>query len=375
MRTIEMVDLKSQYAKIKAEIDTKMQEVLQSAVFINGEAVTEFQHNLETYLRVQHVIPCGNGTDALLLAFMALGLQRGDEVITVPFTFMATAEVLALLGLTPVFVDVEYDTFNMDATQIEAAITSRTKAILPVHLFGQCCDMEAILHIAQKHNLYVVEDACQAIGATITFSDGTVKSAGTIGDIGCTSFFPSKNLGCYGDGGAIFTHSDILAQRLRALANHGMSIRYRHDTIGINSRLDSLQAAILSVKLKYLDTYIVARQKAADYYGQALANHNNIEIPIVQPFASHVYHQYTLKLHNVDRESVIEKMKAKGIPVMVYYPMPLHWQKAFASLALPIKSYPTAEMLSQCVLSLPMHTELDQEQLHYITQNLLQAML
>ena len=370
MRTIEMVDLKSQYAKIKSEIDSKIAEILSSAAFINAPVVQEFQHSLEAYLGVKHVIPCGNGTDALQLALMALGLQRGDEVITVPFTFMATAEVIVLLGLTPVFVDVEYDTFNMDVSQLEAAITPRTKAILPVHLFGQCCNMEAILNIAKKHNLHVVEDACQSIGATVTFSNGTVKHAGTMGDVGCTSFFPSKNLGCYGDGGAIFTNDDVLAQRLRALANHGMTTRYVHDMIGVNSRLDSLQAAILSVKLKYLDEYSAARQAAAAYYNQALSDHKNIEIPTVKPFTSHVYHQYTLKLKNIDRQSVIDNMRANGIPVMVYYPVPLHRQKAFASFALSAGSYPIAETLSQCVLSLPMHSELDCEQLDYVVRKL-----
>jgi dTDP-4-amino-4,6-dideoxygalactose transaminase len=370
MRPVEMVDLKSQYVKIKPEIDAKIEEVIHATTFINGTAVLEFQHDLETYLGVKHVIPCGNGTDALQLALMALGLQRGDEVITVPFTFMATAEVIALLGLMPVFVDVDRNTFNMDVTRLEEAITPRTKVIMPVHLFGQCCNMEAILKIARKHNLYVIEDACQAIGAACTFSNGTAKHAGTMGNVGCTSFFPSKNLGCYGDGGALFTNDDTLAQRLRALANHGMFTRYYHDMIGINSRLDTLQAAILSVKLKYLDKYIAARQEAAAYYSHALCNHPNIEIPTVSPFTSHVYHQYTIKLKNVDRQSVIDKMATKGVPVMIYYPVPLHLQKAFVLLSLQAGSYPVAETLSQCVISLPMHTELDEEQLEHIVKTL-----
>ncbi|MDR1345692.1 MAG: DegT/DnrJ/EryC1/StrS family aminotransferase [Bacteroidales bacterium] len=375
MRPIEMVDLKSQYAKIKTEIDAKIEEVIHAATFINGPAVLEFQHDLETCLGVKHVIPCGNGTDALQLALMSLGLQHGDEVITVPFTFVAAAEVIALLGLTPVFVDVERDTFNMDIALLEAAITPRTRAIIPVHLFGQCCDMEAILKIARKHNLYVIEDACQAIGAACTFGSGTIKYAGTMGDMGCTSFFPSKNLGCYGDGGALFTNNDVLAQQLHALASHGMLTRYYHDMIGINSRLDTLQAAILSVKLKHLDEYTAARQKAAAYYNYHLCCYSNIEIPAVKPFTSHVYHQYTIKLKNSNRQSVIDKMTAKGIPVMIYYPVPLHLQKAFAFLALRPGSYPVAEALSQCVLSLPMHTELDEEQLEYIVKSLSEGLI
>ncbi|MDR1112359.1 MAG: DegT/DnrJ/EryC1/StrS family aminotransferase [Bacteroidales bacterium] len=375
MRPVEMVDLKSQYAKIKPEIDAKIEEVIHAAAFINGSAVPEFQHALETWLGVKHVIPCGNGTDALQLALMALGLQHGDEVITVPFTFVAAAEVIALLGLTPVFVDVERDTFNMDAALLEAAITPRTRAIIPVHLFGQCCDMETVLKIARRHNLYVIEDACQAIGATCTFSSGAVKHAGTIGDMGCTSFFPSKNLGCYGDGGALFTNNDTLAQQLRALASHGMLARYYHDMIGINSRLDTLQAAILSVKLKHLDEYIAARQKAAAYYNQTLGHYASIEIPAVKPFTTHAYHQYTIKLKNSNRQSVIDKMTAKGIPVMIYYPVPLHLQKAFAFLALQAGSYPVAEALSQCVISLPMHTELDEEQLEYVVKSLSEGLI
>ena len=365
-----MVDLKSQYHKIKDEVDAKVLEVIESSAFINGYAVKDFQADLEKYLNVRNVIPCGNGTDALQVAMMALGLKPGDEVITAPFTFIATAEVVALLGLKPVFVDVEEGTFNIDVTKIEAVITPRTKAIVPVHLFGQCCDMEPVLEIAKKHNIFVIEDACQAIGSEYTFSDGTVKKAGTMGTIGCTSFFPSKNLGCYGDGGAIFTQDDELAHTIRGIVNHGMFTRYYHDMIGVNSRLDSIQAAILDIKLKHLDEYNEARRKAADYYDKAFAGMENVEIPQRATYSKHIFHQYTLKIKNVDRQKVIDEMKEVGVPVMIYYPVPLHLQKAFAAAGGKRGDFPVAEKLCDEVISLPIHTELDDEQLLHITENL-----
>lgn len=371
MKTIQMVDLKSQYLNIKEEIDSRVLEVIASSAFINGYAVKDFQAHLETYLGVKHVIPCGNGTDALQVSMMALGLKPGDEVITSPFTFIATAEVVALLGITPVFVDVDPHTFTLDATKIEAAITPRTKAIVPVHLFGQCCDMEAILNIAKKHHLFVIEDACQALGSEYTFSDGTVKKAGTMGDLGCTSFFPSKNLGCYGDGGAVFTQNDELDHLLRGIVNHGMFTRYYHDMIGVNSRLDSIQAAILDVKLKHLDEYNEKRRKAAAFYDKAFAACDKIETPVTAKHSTHIFHQYTLKLHDVDRQKLVEGMNEVGVPVMIYYPVPLHLQKAFEKAGGKRGDFPVTEQLCDSVVSLPMHTELDEEQLTHITENML----
>ena len=368
-----MVDLQTQYQHIKEDIDRGIQAVIDSANFIKGPAVTSFQQNLESYTGAKHVIPVGNGTDALQIALMALGLQPGDEVITPTFTFIATAEVVALLGLTPVVVDVDWDTMNISVEAIRKAITPRTKAIVPVHLFGQCADMEGIMQIAQEHNLYVVEDACQAIGATYTFSNGTTQQAATIGHIGCTSFFPSKNLGCYGDGGAIFTNDDELAAQMRAIANHGMVIRYHHDTIGINSRLDSIQAAVLDAKLPHLDRYIAERQRAAAYYDQAFTNHPNILIPIRDQHSTHVFHQYTLRLVDVDRDALRNALAQVAIPAMVYYPIPLHMQKAYQDSRYQTGDFPIAEKLAACVLSLPMHTELDNEQLEYITTHVIQA--
>ena len=371
MKPIQMVDLKGQYEKIKTEINNGIQSVIDSSTFVKGGMVTTFQHNLERYLGVKHVIPVGNGTDALQISLMALGLQRGDEVITPTFTFVATAEVVALLGLTPILVDVDPDTFCMSVESVKKAITPKTKAIVPVHLFGQNADMEAILQIAKEHNLYVVEDACQSIGAEYTFSNGQKVKSGCMGHIGCTSFFPSKNLGCFGDGGAIFTNDDTLAQEMQCIANHGMTVRYHHDKIGVNSRLDSIQAAILDVKLRYLDSYISARQAAAQYYDKAFANQAKIAIPARNPNSTHVFHQYTLKLHSsIDRNAVQEKLKTLGIPAMLYYPVPLHLQKAYRNERYQEGDFPNAETLSQTVLSLPMHTELDEEQLEYITQNL-----
>ena len=373
MKKIQMVDLQTQYQHIKSDINKGIQAVIDSASFIKGPAVSSFQKNLENYTGAKHVIPVGNGTDALQIALMALGLKPGDEVITPTFTFIATAEVVALLGLTPVVVDVDWDTMNISVDSIRKAITPRTKAIVPVHLFGQCADMEAIMSIAQEHNLYVVEDACQAIGAEYTFADGTKKQAATIGHIGCTSFFPSKNLGCYGDGGAIFTNDDELAAQMRAIANHGMVIRYHHDQVGVNSRLDSIQAAILDVKLPHLNEYIAARQKAAAYYDHAFANHEHILIPVRDERSTHVFHQYTLRLKDVDRDALREALAAAEIPAMVYYPIPLHMQKAYQDSRYQVGDFPVAEKLAACVLSLPMHTELDNEQLEYITTHVLDA--
>ena len=371
MKKIQMVDLQTQYLHIKEDIDRGIQAVIDSAAFVKGQPVNDFQKHLEDYTGAKHVIPVGNGTDALQIALMGLGLQRGDEVITPTFTFIATAEVVALLGLTPVVVDVDWETMNMSVESLKKAITPRTKAIVPVHLFGQCANMEAIMQIAQEHNLHVVEDACQAIGARYTFSDGSVKQAGTIGDIGCTSFFPSKNLGCYGDGGAIFTHDDDLAARMRAIANHGMVVRYHHDMVGVNSRLDGIQAAILDAKLPHLDEYIAARQRAAAYYDAAFEGNEHVLIPGHEPHSTHVYHQYTLRLVDVDRDVVKTQLQEAGIPAMVYYPVPLHLQKAYQDPRYKAGDFPVAERLAACVLSLPMHTELDEEQLAYITQNVL----
>jgi dTDP-4-amino-4,6-dideoxygalactose transaminase len=367
---IQMVDLKGQYQKIKQEINAGIQEVIDSTTFIKGGKVTDFQHNLERYLGVKHVIPVGNGTDALQIALMALGLKPGDEVITPTFTFIATAEVVALLGLTPVLVDVDFDTFNLSIDALKKAITPKTKAIIPVHLFGQHADMESIMELAQVHNLYVIEDACQSIGSVYTFADGSEVQSGCIGHIGCTSFFPSKNLGCYGDGGAIFTNDDELAVKMRAVANHGMEVRYYHDYVGVNSRLDSIQAAVLDVKLKHLDTYIAARQYVAAAYDNAFVGYEQLMIPGRNPASTHVFHQYTLKLKNVDRVSLQKHLQLKGIPSMVYYPVPLHMQKAYKDDRYSEGDFPVAESLAACVLSLPIHTEMDEEQIKYITDNL-----
>lgn len=367
MKKIQMVDLQTQYQHIKEYIDRGIQAVIDSAAFVKGPAVTEFQSHLEAYTGAKHVITVGNGTDALQIALMGLGLKPGDEVITPTFTFIATAEVVALLGLTPVVVDVDWDTMNISVEAIRKAITPRTKAIVPVHLFGQCADMEPIMAIAREHHLYVVEDACQAIGAQYTFSDGTTRQAGTMGDIGCTSFFPSKNLGCYGDGGAIFTNNDELAAQMRAIANHGMVVRYHHDRVGVNSRLDAIQAAVLDAKLPHLDEYIAARQRAAAYYDKALAGNPHVLTPARQAHSTHVYHQYTLRLVGVDRDKVREALAEREIPSMVYYPVPLHLQKAYQDPRYKAGDFPVAERLAGCVLSLPMHTELSDEQLLAIT--------
>ena len=367
-----MVDLQAQYARIKQDIDAGIQEVIDSAAFIKGPKVSAFQEHLEAYTGAKHVINVGNGTDALQIALMALGLQPGDEVITPTFTFIATAEVVALLGLTPVVVDVDWETMNMDIESVRRAITPRTKAIVPVHLFGQCAEMETLLALAKEHGLYVIEDACQAIGAQYTFSNGETKQAGTMGHIGCTSFFPSKNLGCYGDGGAIFTNDDELAAQMRAVANHGMVVRYHHDRIGVNSRLDSIQAAVLDAKLPHLNEYIAARQRAAAYYDKAFAGCEALLIPGRQAHSTHVFHQYTLRVVGADRDKLREGLAERGIPAMIYYPVPLHQQKAYLDPRYKDGDFPVAERLAACVLSLPMHTELDEEQLEYITSNVLE---
>ncbi len=371
MKKIQMVDLQSQYYKIKSDVDNAVLNVMDSAAFINGPEVKSFQSDLETYLDVKHVIPCGNGTDALQIALMALDLKEGDEIITADFTFAATVEVIHLLKLKSVLVDVDYDTFTISSEAIKKAITPRTKAIIPVHIFGQCANMEEILKIAKEHNLYVVEDNAQAIGSEFTFSDGTVKKSGTMGTIGTTSFFPSKNLGCYGDGGAIFTNDDDLAHRLRGIVNHGMYERYYHDEVGVNSRLDSIQAAILRKKLPNLDAYNEARRKAADYYDEAFAGHEHILTPKRADYSTHVFHQYTLRITNGKRNELQQFLTEKEIPAMIYYPVALRKQKAYFQESNPADFINTDKLLDQ-VISLPMHTELDEEQLKYITDSVLE---
>ena len=372
MKNIQMVDLKGQYNKIKEEVDVAMNEVMETASYINGPAVKSFSSNLEKYLGVNHVIPCANGTDALQIALMALGLKAGDEVICPDFTFVATAEVAEVLGLQTVLVDVDPDTFMIDLASAEKALTPKTKAIVPVHLFGQCADMEAILAFAKKHKLFVLEDTAQAIGAEYTFSDGTVAKAGTMGDFGSTSFFPSKNLGCFGDGGAIFTNNELLAKKCRAIVNHGMGERYFYECIGVNSRLDSLQAAILGVKLQYLDDYNQARLNAATYYDKAFASCNSLITPKRASNSTHVFHQYTLKFADgVDRDSLLAHMADKAVPVKVYYPQPLHSFEPYKVSSYSEDDFKVTNDLCSRVISLPMHTELDEETLVYITSSLL----
>lgn len=370
MKPIQMVDLQGQYANIREEIDEAVRRVLAEARYINGPEVSHFASALAARTGAAHAVTCASGTDALLLALRALDLQPGDEVITVPFTFVSTIEVIVALGLKPVLVDVTPDTFCMDVSKIEAAITPRTKAILPVHLFGQCADMERILAIARQHNLYVVEDACQALGAEVTFSDGSVHQAGTMGDAGCTSFFPTKNLGCFGDGGALLTNSEKLATAMRSIANHGMSQKYYYDHVGINSRLDTLQAAVLNVKLPHLTEYIQARQRAARLYDEALANCPGIITPVKASYSTHTYHQYTLRVAPEHRDSLRQQLADAGIPTMVYYPCPLHLQAAYRHLGYHEGDFPVSETLSKEVLSLPMHTELTADQIQYITEQL-----
>jgi len=367
-----MVDLSSQYQKIKPEIDKAISDVINSTAFINGPAVKEFQVALEKYLGVKHVIPCANGTDALQISMMALGLKPGDEVIAPDFTFIATAEVIALLGLTPVLVDVEPDTFNISPDAILKAITPRTRAIVPVHLFGQAADMDAIMKIAEEHNLFVIEDACQSIGADYLNKENVWKKTGAIGHVGCTSFFPSKNLGCYGDGGAIFTNNDELATKIRSVVNHGMTVRYYHDDIGVNSRLDSIQAAILNIKLQHLDQYAAARQQVAAAYDKAFGVRPELVIPAKSPKSTHVYHQYTLQATGVDRNKLQEFLAAKDVPAMIYYPVPIHLQKAYLDPRYKEGDFPVTEKLSHTVFSLPMHTEMDQEQLDHIISSVLE---
>jgi UDP-2-acetamido-2-deoxy-ribo-hexuluronate aminotransferase len=368
---IQMVDLRKQYLHIKGEIDQAIQQVIDTTAFINGPAVNEFARNLETYLNVKHVIPCANGTDALQIAMMALGLKAGDEVIVPSFTYIATVEVLALLQLTPIFCEVEKDTFNIDISKIESLITPNTKAIVPVHLYGQAANMEPLLAIATKHNLFVMEDTAQAIGGKYTFSNGSTKMNGTMGTIGTTSFFPSKNLGCYGDGGAIFTNDDALAGVLKIVANHGQKIKYHHEVVGCNSRLDTIQAAILNVKLPYLDTYCNNRRAAAAFYNNAFADNKNLITPTVPNYSHHVYHQYTLVLQDVDRDTVAKKLEEHGIPSMVYYPIPAHKQKMFAALNLAETNLETTDWLTSRVISLPIHTEMTNVELEYIATTLL----
>ena len=373
-----MVDLKGQYQDIKHLVDNAIQKVIDEASFINGPKVKEFQTNLENYLGVKHVIPCANGTDALQIAMMGVGLKPGDEVITADFTFAASVEVIALLGLSPVLVDVDPNNFNIDIECIKKAITPKTRAIVPVHLFGQCANMEAILKIAKDNNLFVIEDNAQAIGANYSFSDGSKAKAGTLGDVASTSFFPSKNLGCYGDGGAIFTNDDDLAHTIRGIVNHGMYKRYHHDVIGVNSRLDSIQAAVLDAKLPKLDSYNKARRNAAKKYNTAFRTHPNLVIPksgtdcdnICDNCDCHVFHQYTLKLKNGDRDGLVAHLNAKGIPCGVYYPIPLHQQKAYKSERYDEADFKVTNQLSKEVFSLPMHTELDDDQIDYIVNTI-----
>ena len=367
MKKIEMVDLRSQYERYKADIDSVISGVISSTAFIKGPDVRLFEEELQRYLGVRHVIACANGTDALQIAMMSLGLKPGDEVITTNFTFIATVEVIELLGLKLVLVEPDPHTFNISVDAIKKAITPRTRAIVPVHLFGQCADMEPILNIAGQHGIHVIEDAAQATGAEYRFSDGTVRKAGAMGIIGCTSFFPSKNLGCYGDGGALFTDDDELATLIRSITNHGMRVRYYHDTIGVNSRLDTIQAAVLRVKLRHLDAFNEARQKAAAFYDTSLAGLQDITLPFRAENSTHIFHQYTLRTNKAERDNLRECLENEGIPSMIYYPVPLHMQKAYAHLGYKADDFPVTSGLTGEVLSLPMHTELDDEQLEYIT--------
>ena len=373
MKKIQMVDLKSQYEKIKDTVNTSIQEVLDTNTYINGPQVHQFQKNLEEYLDVKHVIPCANGTDALQIAMMGLDLKPGDEVITADFTFAATVEVIALLQLTPVLVDVDLVNMNISIEGIKKAITPKTKAIVPVHLFGRAANMEAIMNIAKEHNLYVIEDNAQAIGANCKFSDGSKKKAGTIGNVGSTSFFPSKNLGCYGDGGAIFTNDDALAHKIRGIVNHGMYERYHHDVVGVNSRLDSIQAAVLNAKLPFLNDYNNARQNAARKYTKALEGHKNIIAPSICEICDcHVFHQYTLRIIDADRDGLMQHLLSKGIPCAIYYPIPLHLQKAYLDSRYKEENFVVTNQLVKEVISLPMHTELDDEQIKFITDSVLE---
>jgi dTDP-4-amino-4,6-dideoxygalactose transaminase len=372
LKKMPMFDLIGQYKKIQPEIDKAIHDVVLSSAYINGPDVKSFAKEMEEYLSVKHVIPCANGTDALQIAMMALNFQPGDEVITASFTYVATAEVMALLKLKPVLVDVDPETFTIDCDAIERAITPRTVAIVPVHLFGQCANMQRVMEIANANNLYVIEDTAQAIGSEYTMNNGVTLKAGTIGTIGTTSFFPSKNLGCMGDGGAIFTNNDELAARMRMIVNHGQSVQYHHDDIGVNSRLDTMQAAILRVKLRHLDEYCEARQRAASYYDKAFSNHSKIKTPARMDKSTHVFHQYTLVLNGVPRTALREHLEPKGIPSMIYYPIPLHMQKAYTDPRYKHGDFPVTEHLCNHVISLPMHTELTEEDLRYITDSVLE---
>ncbi len=372
MRPIQMVDTKTQYHKIKDDVDRAVMEVMESTAFINGKAVTDFANDLSAYLGVKHTIPCANGTDALQIAMMALGLQPGDEVVTPSFTYIATTEVIALLRLTPVFVEVDPKTFCMDPVSLEKAITPRTKAIVPVHLYGQAATMQEIMAIAQKYNLFVIEDNAQAIGSSYRFADGSVKKTGTIGHIGATSFYPSKNLGAFGDGGAIFTNDDDLAAKMRMIANHGQSRQYYHDVVGCNSRLDSIQAAILGIKLKHLDEYTLARRAVADYYDKAFANHPKISTPYRAEYSYHVFHQYTVLLEGVDRNGLKTFLAEHKIPAMIYYPVPGHRQQMFEQFNVASQELPVTDWLTKRVISLPVHTEMDEEQLSFVTTKVLE---
>lgn len=360
MSKLHMVDLIGQYNKIQQEVDEAVINVIRSSAYINGPEVKAFQKELEDYLGAKHVIPCANGTDALQVSMMALGLEPGDEVITASFTYVATAEVIALLKLKPVLVDVDPVTFNIDVNALEAAITPKTKAIVPVHLFGQCADMEKIMDVAKRHDLYVIEDTAQAIGADYIFEDGTKKKAGTIGTIGCTSFFPSKNLGCFGDGGAIFCNDDELATKIRQVANHGQSKQYVHDEVGVNSRLDSIQAAILRIKLRHLDTYNAARKAAADYYNEQLTC-DELIVPVTAKNTTHVFHQYTMRCNGIDRDELKAFLNERDIPCMIYYPIPLHHQKAYKQERFTDEDYPVTLNLCETVISLPIHTEMTRD--------------
>jgi UDP-2-acetamido-2-deoxy-ribo-hexuluronate aminotransferase len=372
MTGLQMVDLKTQYSKIKPEVDAAIADILTNANFINGKPVTDFANSLATYNGSKHVIPCANGTDALQIAMMALNLQPGDEVIVPSFTYIATVEVIALLKLTPVFVEVNKQTFCIDEKVIEAAITPKTKVIAPVHLYGGAANMEVIMQIAAKHNLYVIEDNAQAIGCDYTYSDGKKVKTGSIAHIGCTSFFPSKNLGCYGDGGAIFTNDDALAAQMRMVANHGQSVRYYHDVVGVNSRLDTLQAAVLEIKLKKLDEYIDARRAAADYYDKGFEGNAKITTPFRDPQCKHVFHQYTLTLNDVSRDGLHQFLNEHNVPNMIYYPVPAHKQKMFASFGSSNVELPITDWLTERVISLPMHTELNTEMQDYIISKVLE---
>lgn len=369
MKKIQMVDLVSQYQAIKPEVDKAITDILETAQFINGPAVSGFQADLEAYLGVKHVIPCANGTDALQIALMALGLKPGDEVITPSFTFIATTEVVALLGLKPIFVDIDEETFCIDSAKIEAAITSKTKAIVPVHLYGQAANMEEIMEVANKHGIHVIEDNAQAIGSDYHMPSGDVKT-GAMGHIGCTSFFPSKNLGCYGDGGAIFTNDDALAVQMRKIVNHGQSKRYYHDTVGCNSRLDSIQAAVLRIKLAKLDEYIDARRKVAAHYDKFLSQYDGIIAPVRDEKSRHVFHQYTMRLIGFDRDALNAYLAERDIPSMIYYPVPAHRQEMFAEFGSEDTNLPVTDKLTKQVLSLPIHTEMEQEQLDFICSNI-----